>query len=71
MGSVVIPRAEDGFPRVDVEAVGEVLERYPHSADLSGVLRSEVLPGFYIRTEWLWVAESPDQIDVAREWGLI
>lgn len=42
-----------------------------HAAGGSGVLRSEVLPGFYVRAEWLWGEQPPDQIAVAREWGLI
>lgn len=36
-----------------------------------GIFRSKVLPGFWIKVEWLWQEPRPALLDVAREWGLI
>jgi hypothetical protein len=33
----------------------------------NGVLRSEVLAGFWIRLEWLWQEPLPDVIDILSE----
>ncbi|WP_205006369.1 hypothetical protein, partial [Escherichia coli] len=35
----------------------------------SGVYRSKVLEGLWIRVEWLW--QQPEPIEVFREWGLL
>jgi len=35
-----------------------------------GVYRSQVLPGFWLRAEWLWQEPLPNELDVAREMGL-
>ena len=36
-----------------------------------GVYRSQVLPGFWLRAEWLWQEPLPNELDVAREMGLL
>ena len=36
-----------------------------------GIYRSEVLPGFWLRTEWLWQEHLPPTLDVLRELGVI
>lgn len=34
------------------------------------IFRSEVLPGFWLRIEWLWRKPLPRLMDVLKEWGL-
>jgi Uma2 family endonuclease len=36
-----------------------------------GVHRSQVLPGFWLRAEWLWQEPLPNELDVAREMGIL
>lgn len=36
-----------------------------------GKIESTVLPGFYLRPEWLWAMPKPDEFNVLREWGLL
>jgi Uma2 family endonuclease len=36
-----------------------------------GVYRSQVLPGFWLQAEWLWQEPLPNELDVAREMGLL
>jgi len=40
-------------------------------AGREGIFRSEVLPGFWLRVEWLWQEPLPKVLDVLRELGLI
>jgi Uma2 family endonuclease len=49
-----------------VEGAYEAME-----VDEDGVFRSEVLPGFWMRVEWLWQDPKPRVIDVLREWKLV
>ena len=37
--------------------------------DADGIFRSQAVPGFWLRVEWLW--EQPKPLSVAREWGLV
>jgi Uma2 family endonuclease len=39
--------------------------------DAEGIYRSAVLPGFWLRVEWLWQEPLPPVLDVVRELGLI
>ena len=41
----------------------------PISLDAEGIFRSQAIPGFWLRTAWLW--EQPKPLQVARELGLI
>lgn len=36
-----------------------------------GVFHSEVIPGLWIRIEWLWKETRPTVIQVLKEWGLV
>ncbi len=36
-----------------------------------GVLKSAALPGFWLRTDWLWQAPLPNPLDVLRQLGVI
>ncbi len=36
-----------------------------------GIYRSEVLPGLWVRVEWLWQPLPPPVMDVLREWRLV
>jgi len=42
----------------------------PVPLDEEGIFRSQALPGFWLRPEWLW-EPLPRLLDVLREWGLI
>jgi Uma2 family endonuclease len=45
--------------------------RYQAASVEEGVYRSQVLPGFWLRAEWLWQEPLPNELDVAREMGLL
>jgi len=45
--------------------------RYQAVPAEEGVHRSQVLPGFWLRAEWLWQEPLPNELDVAREMGLL
>lgn len=45
--------------------------RYQAVSAEEGVCRSRVLPGFWLRAEWLWQEPLPNELDVAREMGLL
>jgi len=45
--------------------------RYQAMLAKEGVYRSQVLPGFWLRAEWLWQEPLPNELDVAREMGLL
>jgi Uma2 family endonuclease len=45
--------------------------RYQAVSAEEGVYRSQVLPGFWLRTEWLWQEPLPNELDVVREMGLL
>ncbi|HAF70311.1 MAG: hypothetical protein XD60_1498 [Acetothermia bacterium 64_32] len=40
-------------------------------ADPAGVYRSEVLPGFWLKVDWLWQEPLPPVLEVLRELGLV
>jgi Uma2 family endonuclease len=41
------------------------------SPDAEDIYRSEVLPGFWLRVEWLWQEPLPKTLDVLRELGVL
>jgi Uma2 family endonuclease len=41
------------------------------TADAEGIYQSEVLPGLWLRVEWLWQEPLPKVLDVLREMELI
>jgi len=41
------------------------------TADTEGVYRSEVIPGFWLKVEWLWQEPLPKVLDVLRELELV
>jgi Uma2 family endonuclease len=36
-----------------------------------GIFRSGVLPGFWLKVEWLWQEPRPPVLTILREWGLV
>jgi Uma2 family endonuclease len=54
------------FFRLDAEGR---YQRIPVGAD--GVYRSEVIPGFWLKIEWLWRDPLPPDLEVLRELGLL
>jgi hypothetical protein len=36
-----------------------------------GIYRSEVVPGFWLRPEWLWQEPLPNVLEIARELDII
>lgn len=46
-------------------------DRYQAVPAEEGVYRSQVLSGFWLRAEWLWQEPLPNELDVAREMGLL
>jgi len=45
--------------------------RYVQLEEEGGVIRSKVLPGFWLRVAWLWQEPLPDPLGVLRELGVI
>ena len=45
--------------------------RYKAVPAEEGVYRSQVLPGFWLQAEWLWQEPLPNELDVAREMGIL
>lgn len=43
----------------------------PAPAGDDGIYRSVVLPGVWLRVEWLWEEPLPSEISVLREWGVV
>lgn len=43
----------------------------PVSPDADGVYRSEVLPGFWLKVDWLWQRPLPRLLEILKLWGLI
>lgn len=44
---------------------------HPLEVDHDGILRSLVLPGLWLKVEWLWQAPLPPLLGVLKEWGLV
>lgn len=38
---------------------------------LQEIIRSKVIPGLWLRVEWLWQEPLPFPLVVAKEWGLV
>lgn len=45
--------------------------RYADLPDEDGLIRSRVLPGFYLRAAWLWQEPLPDELDTLRKLGVL
>ncbi len=56
--------------RVETYLLGED-GRYRRTLETDGKISSVVLPGFYIRPQWLWQQPLPKVIDVLREMGAL
>lgn len=54
--------------RVEAYALGG--GRYSMIAEREGQLHSAVLPGFFLKTTWLWQVPLPAELDVLRELGV-
>lgn len=50
--------------------LGEDGRYHPIPLEEGGIFRSRVLPGLWLKAEWLWEPR-PKLLDVLREWGLI
>lgn len=61
---VIDPNAQ----RMDAYQLGS--EGYTQIAEVDGLVRSEVLHGFFIRTSWLWQDPLPKLAEVMRELGV-
>jgi hypothetical protein len=48
------------FERKVVMVVRRVGRRYRSEARSGGILRSQVMKGFWLKVEWLWQKELPD-----------
>ena len=44
---------------------------HPLPIDEDGIFHSLVLPGFWLKVEWLWQQPHPAVLDILREWGVI
>ncbi|MEK7311493.1 MAG: Uma2 family endonuclease [Chloroflexota bacterium] len=62
---IVDPKAE----RVEAYVLGED-KRYTQIEEKDGAIRSVILPGFYLKTEWLWPDPMPNPLMVAKELGV-
>ncbi len=56
--------------RVEAYALGTD-QKYTPIEELDGMIRSVVLPGFYLKPAWLWQDPLPDSLDVLRELGVL
>jgi Uma2 family endonuclease len=61
---------DPGYQRVQVYGLTEAGTYQPLAVD-EGWLRSQALPGFGIRPEWLWQDPPPTTLAVARGLGLL
>ena len=55
--------------QVDVFSLGDD-GKFARVSEIDGVIRSTVLPGFPVRTAWLWRATRPKLRSVLRELGI-
>lgn len=53
-----------------VEVYVLVRGKYRQVEEQTGKLASSVLPGFYLRVDWLWQSPLPSELDVLRELGV-
>jgi len=57
--------------RAEFFSLGADGRYHPVPVDGRDVFRSEVLPDFWLKTDWLWQDPLPDEIDVLRELGVL
>jgi hypothetical protein len=43
----------------------------PVAPEAGGVYRSQVVPGFWLRVDWLWQKPLPKALQVLKELGLV
>jgi len=48
----------------------DAAQKYLRVPEAEGKIHSAVVPGFYLRPEWLWMQPLPDVIAIARELGV-
>ncbi|MBI3914274.1 MAG: Uma2 family endonuclease [Chloroflexi bacterium] len=58
------------WQRTQVHALNNA-GKYARIAESAGVIHSTVLPGFWLRTAWLWQDPLPNTLDVLRELGVL
>jgi Uma2 family endonuclease len=51
--------------------IGEDGKYHPMPVDDDGVFHSVVLPGFWLKIEWIWQEPRPAVLSILREWGVI
>ncbi|HEV2147683.1 MAG TPA: Uma2 family endonuclease [Longimicrobiaceae bacterium] len=57
--------------RAEFHRLGERQVYEPVALDEAGRFESRVLPGLWIRVEWLWHEPLPPLLGVLKEWGLV
>ncbi|MBI4586646.1 MAG: Uma2 family endonuclease, partial [Planctomycetes bacterium] len=57
--------------RADFYQLGEDGKCRLAPAGPDGIYRSAVLPGLWIRTDWLWQEPLPPVMGILKEWGLV
>lgn len=58
-------------PEVVLKCEHQQLEKIACLFSLKGIYRAAVLPGLWLKVEWLWQEEMPLVIDVLREIKMI
>lgn len=56
--------------KVEAYALGAD-QHYAQIEEQDGILRSTVLPGFYLRPAWLWQDPPPNPLEILRELGVL
>jgi Uma2 family endonuclease len=56
--------------RVEAYVLGDD-GHYARLPEEEGVIRSVALPGFYLRTDWLWQEPLPNVLEIAKELGVV
>ena len=57
--------------RAEFFRLGADGQYHPAPPDDQGIFHSEALPGFWLKTDWLWQDPLPDEVDVLRELGVL
>ncbi len=51
--------------------LGDDAHYHVHLPDAEGVYRADVIPGFWLRVDWLWQSPLPDELEVLRQLGVL
>jgi Uma2 family endonuclease len=54
------------FERKEVTVIRKVGQRYRSETKSTGVIKSQVLKGFWLQVDWLWQEELPDPTECLR-----